>query len=328
MRRLTRLILAMSVSAVLLLPGVPAAAERKVDRLAGTVSNSQIKVSDRKINPLGTLRPSQPKRSTAIKTQADGNGRAKSQSTQQRSTSRPRTPSRSALPSLREQRAIRQAAIRVNERIDREVKACAESALATSCNQAGFAISIPQAAAPPTRPGQPARLAQPAAPPPPVRITGEEAAYTAFVKIKLTAPTPTIGPPPSINPWKMAAVGYPLWLWSSGATDPPLVTDTIAGLFVSLDPHVTKTVYRMGDGTTLTCRGTGTRWTTAVPAGQKSPTCGHTYEKPSLPRGDYTITATTHWAVDWNANGDTGTIPLTQTATTTLPVGEIQVLIR
>jgi hypothetical protein len=161
-----------------------------------------------------------------------------------------------------------------------------------------------------------------------VRITGEEAAYTAFVKIKLTAPAPAIGPPPSINPWKMAAVGYPLWLWSSGATDPPLVTDTIAGLFVSLDPHVTKTVYSMGDGTTLTCRGTGTRWTTAVPAGQKSPTCGHTYEKPSLPRGDYTITATTHWAVDWNANGDTGTIPLTQTATTTLPVGEIQVLVR
>ena len=168
----------------------------------------------------------------------------------------------------------------------------------------------------------------PAVAPPPVTITPEQAAYEAFVKVKLVAPTPNVGPPPSINQWKMAAVGYPLWLWTTGDTDPPAVTDAVGGLFVSLDPKVSKTVFAMGDGTTVTCSGKSRPWTRAVPAGQKSPNCGHAYTEPSLPKGSYTITATTHWAVDWNANGQTGTIPFTQTATTTLPVGEIQVLVR
>jgi hypothetical protein len=161
-----------------------------------------------------------------------------------------------------------------------------------------------------------------------VTITPEQAAYEAFVKVKLVAPTPNVGPPPSINQWKMAAVGYPLWLWTTGDTDPPAVTDAVGGLFVSLDPKVSKTVFAMGDGTTVTCSGKSRPWTRAVPAGQKSPNCGHAYTEPSLPKGSYTITATTHWAVDWNANGQTGTIPFTQTATTTLPVGEIEVLVR
>lgn len=163
---------------------------------------------------------------------------------------------------------------------------------------------------------------------PQVMLTAEQVAYMAFVKIKLTPPTPGIGPSPNINPWKMAAVGYPLWLWGAGATDPPEVTDSIAGLFVSLNPTIDHIDFTMGDGTTLTCHHPTTPWTPNIPAGQKSPTCGHTYQQPSLPKGTYTITATTHWSIAWNANGQTGTIPFTQTATTTLPVGELQALVR
>jgi hypothetical protein len=47
-----------------------------------------------------------------------------------------------------------------------------------------------------------------------------------------------------------------------------------------------------------------------------------------LPAGNYTVTARTYWAVDWNINGNTGTIPYVQAASTTLPVGELQVLVR
>jgi hypothetical protein len=126
----------------------------------------------------------------------------------------------------------------------------------------------------------------------------------------------------------MAAVGYPLWLWGQGDTHPAPVSDSVGGLFVSLDAHVSKIVFTMGDGSKVTCQGVAQKWTKAVPAGQASPTCGHTYQKPSLPKGNYTVRATTHWSVAWNVTGQTGVIPFVQTSSTTLPVGELQVLVR
>jgi hypothetical protein len=131
-----------------------------------------------------------------------------------------------------------------------------------------------------------------------------------------------------VNKWNMAAVGYPLWLWGEGVTHPDPVSDSVGGLFVSLDAKVAKIEFRMGDGTTVTCQGTGERWGTWVDPGAKSPSCGHVYTKPSLPEGDYTVTATTTWSVAWNVTGQTGVIPFVQSASTTLPVGELQVLVR
>ncbi len=150
----------------------------------------------------------------------------------------------------------------------------------------------------------------------------------AFARLRLVAPKPSIGPAPSSNKWDMAAVGYPLWLWGEGNSHPAPVSDSIGGLFVSLDAHVSKIVFNMGDGTRVTCQGVGRKWTRSVPAGQKSPSCGHTYSKPSLPKGSYTVTATTYWSVDWNVTGVRGVIPFVQSAITTVPVGELQVLVR
>ena len=126
----------------------------------------------------------------------------------------------------------------------------------------------------------------------------------------------------------MAAVGYPLWLWGEGTTNPAPVSDSVGGLFVSLDAHVSKIVFTMGDGAKVTCRGVGKKWGTWVAAGQKSPVCGHIYKKPSLPHGSYTVTATTYWSVAWNVTGQQGVIPFAQTASRRLPVGELQVLVR
>ncbi len=164
--------------------------------------------------------------------------------------------------------------------------------------------------------------------PPVVTLTAEQIAYIAFARLKLTPPTPGIGPPPSINRWKMAAVGYPLWLWGVGNANPAPVSDAVGGLYVSLDAHVSKTVFTMGDGTKVTCQGAGRKWGRSVAAGQKSPNCGHIYTKPSLPKSKYTVTATTYWSVAWNVSGRTGVIPFVQSASTTLPVGELQALIR
>lgn len=164
--------------------------------------------------------------------------------------------------------------------------------------------------------------------PPPVVLTPQQVAYIAFARLKLTAPTPGVGPPPSINEWKMAAVGYPLWLWGEGDIDPAPVSDSVGGLSVSLEAHVSKIVFDMGDGSKVTCRGAGQKWTRSVLPGQKSPVCGHVYAKPSLPRGPYKITATTHWAVAWTVTGQRGVIPFVQVASNALPVGELQVLVR
>jgi len=172
--------------------------------------------------------------------------------------------------------------------------------------------------------GDPADAAAPAAP----VLSPQEVAYLASARLRLTPPKPMIGPSPQLNEWKMAAVGYPLWLWADGDLDPAPVGDSVADIAVSLDAHLVKVVFEMGDGRKVSCADLGTKWTPAVEPGTKSPTCGYAYQEPSLPAGSYTVTANAVWAIDWNINGTTGTIPLYQSASTEVPVGELQVLVR
>ena len=160
------------------------------------------------------------------------------------------------------------------------------------------------------------------------QVSPQQAAIVAVARLRLTPPKPVVGPSPEINEWDIAAVGYPYWLWAEGDLDPAPVSTTVADLTVSLDAHLVSTTFDLGDGTRVTCTDLTARWTRAVEPGAASPDCGHTYTKPSLPKGAYTITAYSTWAVDWSVNGVGGTIPLYQQASTTLPVGELQVLTR
>lgn len=196
--------------------------------------------------------------------------------------------------------------------------------LRTGPGTVGCAVQFgPEYEPEPAEPGEPD-----AEPVPVVTITPYQAAVTAAAYLPLQPGKPTVGPPPQLNKWKMAAVGYPLWIWADGDLNPAPVSRTVSGLSVSLDANLTKITYDMGDGTKLTC-GPGTPWRKgSVPAGTPSPDCGHTYAQPSLPKGEYTITATTTWSVAWTAGGQSGTIPFTQTSTTTVPVGEVQTLVR
>lgn len=206
--------------------------------------------------------------------------------------------------------------------------ACLSSALGRACNVGGF-LGYPTdlTIRPAGNPAAPAAPAAPAGPPAPM-VTPEQAAYIATARLTLSAPKPMIGPSPDINPWKMAAVGYPMWLWAEGNLDPAPVADSVYDLSVSLDARLVKVVYDMGDGNKVTCTDASQPWTTRVPAGAPSPVCGYTYQEPSLPKGDYTVTANAVWAVDWAINATTGTIPFYQSASTQLPVGELQVLNR
>ncbi len=159
-------------------------------------------------------------------------------------------------------------------------------------------------------------------------ITAGQAAAIAVARLQLPTIAPGIGPSPDLNPWNMAAVGYPLWLWADGQTHVGPVSDAVAGLSVSLDAEVSSLTFRMGDGHTVTCPGAARPWTTAVQPGAKSPTCGYSYAKPSLPQDAYTVAAIANWAVTWTSNGQSGVINVPAVDTVELPVGELQVLVR
>jgi len=162
----------------------------------------------------------------------------------------------------------------------------------------------------------------------PIRLTAGQAAAVAVARLQLPTVAPGIGPSPDLNPWNMAAVGYPLWLWADGPTHVGPISDSVAGLSVSLDAEVSSLTFRMGDGNTVTCAGTGHAWTSSVEPGTKSPNCGYSYAKPSLPDRAYTVAAVANWAVTWTSNGQSGVINVPVVDTTQLPVGELQVLVR
>lgn len=145
-------------------------------------------------------------------------------------------------------------------------------------------------------------------------------------KLKLPSVAPGFGPSPDINRWHMAAVGYPYWLWADGHTTDATAA-AVDGLKVSLKASVTSMSYSMGDGQTVNCETTGTPWTRSVAAGVISPTCGYRYADPSLPNGDYTVTATSHWAVAWAAGGQAGVIHLDRSSSVQVPVGELEAII-
>jgi hypothetical protein len=160
------------------------------------------------------------------------------------------------------------------------------------------------------------------------RVTAGQAAAIAVARLQLPTIAPGIGPSPELNPWNMAAVGYPLWLWANGPTHVGPVSDSVAGLSVSLEAEVSSLTFRMGDGHVVNCPGTGHPWTTVVEPGRESPNCGYSYAKPSLPADTYTVAAIANWAVTWTSNGQSGVINVPAVDTTELPVGELQVLVR
>ncbi|MDN5571833.1 MAG: hypothetical protein L0G22_11390 [Propionibacteriaceae bacterium] len=64
-----------------------------------------------------------------------------------------------------------------------------------------------------------------------------------------------------------------------------------------------------------------------IPRGSNAPRDGYAYSWPSLPKGTYTITATSYWDVHWSALGYSGTVTVDTFAARELPVGELQAVI-
>jgi hypothetical protein len=142
--------------------------------------------------------------------------------------------------------------------------------------------------------------------------------------------SPTLGMTP-LNPEAPMVVGVPTWLWLADdgphAFGPITRSATAGSTTVTATARVTRVSWDMGDGTVVSCSTAGTPWAPARGTGP-SPTCGHTYARPSIDEPDRTfdVTATAHWQVDWSGAGQTGQITFSLSGTRELEVTEVQVL--
>ena len=146
-------------------------------------------------------------------------------------------------------------------------------------------------------------------------------AAQAVARLSVPAPAIMISPHPSDNQWGVSAVGLPLWVW---ADDPGPLTATVTEQGIDIAMHASRgsVQFDWGDGTSSVCNQMRPRPTNLDPL-TPSPDCGHTY----LRHGDYTITATAGWAVTWQALGQSGTLPLSSSTTSAIPVREFQSLV-
>lgn len=151
-------------------------------------------------------------------------------------------------------------------------------------------------------------------------------ARSLVARLRLPAPTPVFGPDPNKNEWKMLAVGFPVWLTTDGVRHKSVVATT-GGLTLRLSADLQSTTFAMGDGSRVTCTAM-TPFTASSKAGAPSPTCGHTYTKPSLPKGSYTVTATANWLIRWSVDGFSGSFPMSYSDSAQLAIGELQALNR
>lgn len=171
--------------------------------------------------------------------------------------------------------------------------------------QAGWTIPFWAAAAPP--------------PPPDPAVLAREA--VAAMNLRAV----DIGIVPEDAPGSIGVIGLPTWMWVDNpgqATMGPITRTAAArGFTVTATAKVGKIVWSMGDGSSVTCTGSGTPYADSY-GRQSSPTCGHTYTRD----GRYAVTATSYWTVEWAGIGQAGEIGLDFSDTTNITMGEVQVI--
>lgn len=162
------------------------------------------------------------------------------------------------------------------------------------------------------------------APVPEGGVNVEQIARNAFAEANPTEIP--IGIVPEDKPDRVGLVGMPVWMWAQEPgiqTTGPLSATALAGTAtVTSTGRVARIDWDMGDGTTVTCQGAGTPYQDSF-GKKESPDCGHVYEKQGNP---YTVTATSHWVVDWHGAGQSGSFTLDLTSETQIVVGEAHVI--
>lgn len=162
---------------------------------------------------------------------------------------------------------------------------------------------------------------------PAANVDPEQLAREAVDRMLLTGPD--IASPRAAGKY---IVGVPMWMWvneSPTTFGPNTASASLAGVTVTATAKVSKIDWKMGDGSTLTCQGSGTAYQASY-GKQESPTCGHTYSRTSASQsaGKYGVTATAMWIVEWQVNGggETGQFTETRQSQAQVAIGELQVV--
>ncbi|GAA4898808.1 PKD domain-containing protein [Streptomonospora salina] len=147
----------------------------------------------------------------------------------------------------------------------------------------------------------------------------DEVARQAIEELDLPLPQVGLAPPTGTG-----LVGAPVWMWvEDDGWSPVSRTATAGSVSVTATATPTSVTWHMGDGASVACSGPGTPYTRDADA-SASPDCGHSYSAP----GEYEITATVHWSIEWQGGGASGTDSLTRTSSDTLRIGEGQALVQ
>ena len=130
-------------------------------------------------------------------------------------------------------------------------------------------------------------------------------------------PDPVIRSSPAQNALQLT--NLPTWLWINPAEwVPESKTATVPGESVTATATPVSVTWHPGDGSTVTCQGAGTPYTSADNQAAASPDCGHTYTNSSAgqPGGAFQVTATITWDITWQGAGGAGGVlaPLFMTA--------------
>ncbi|KUM97387.1 ATP/GTP-binding protein [Streptomyces yokosukanensis] len=156
------------------------------------------------------------------------------------------------------------------------------------------------------------------------RVDPRTLALEAVKKMRLLGPD--IASPRAAGRY---TVGVPMWMWvNQDATTygPQSATASAGAVTVTATAKVSKIVWQMGDGSTVTCTGPGTVYQGSDGMAD-SPTCGHRYTTTSAGAGGtFQLTATSTWAIDWQVNGrgETGQLTEVRQSQVQVAVGELQ----
>ena len=125
-------------------------------------------------------------------------------------------------------------------------------------------------------------------------------------------------------------VGVPMWMWvnqSATTYGPNTASASAGGITVTATAKVSKIVWQMGDGASVTCTGPGTPYASSEGMAE-SPTCGHVYSKTSAAAqsGRFPVTATSTWTINWQGGGQAGQLAEVRQTDVQVAVGEVQVV--
>ncbi|MFG2885733.1 ATP/GTP-binding protein [Streptomyces sp. NPDC048297] len=161
----------------------------------------------------------------------------------------------------------------------------------------------------------------------PPAVDPKAVAQMAIGKMVLKGPAININP----KPGGKGLVGMPVWMavdQSPTTYGPNSASATAGGVTVTATAKISRIVWSMGDGTTVTCNGPGTVYQKSYGM-KESPDCGHVYEQTSdsMAGGTFKVTATATWTVGWQVaggGGETGQLTEVRNSQVALTIVESQ----